>query len=304
MHTIGIVTITYNSGDVIQPFMECIIAQTYRNFVLYIIDNISQDNTVQLIEPYLSDARIVLIKNTENVGVAAGNNQGIEMSLKEGCDSILLLNNDVEFENTLFEKLVQQFTTYPEFSLVTCKMMYYFDKELIWYAGSYFDRKDGWLVPHIGMLEKDNGQYDQIKPMEYAPTCCVLIKKEVFADVGIMDEKYFAYFDDTDFFYRVFKQGKHKLLYYPFVDFYHKVGSLSKSKDGTPQKFKFGNFHIRLSTRNKVYYLRKQQNLLAYLNIVWFFFRMQLRFLGSGKYHRTFATYKLLLKSFFEGMKL
>lgn len=304
MHKIGVVTITFNSGDVIKPFMECMMSQTYNHFILYIIDNISSDNTLQQVEPYAVDNRVVIIKNTENVGVATGNNQGIDVALKDGCDSILLLNNDVEFEDTLFEKLLQQFNRYPDHSMITCKMMYYFDKKLIWYAGSYFDRRNGWLVPHIGMLQHDTGQYDEVKTMEYAPTCCVLIKKEVFSDVGLMDEKYFAYFDDTDFFYRVFKHGKHKLLYYPFISFYHKVGSLSKSKDGTPQSFKFGNFHIRLSTRNKVYYLRKQKNLSAYLNIIWFFFRMQLRFLGSGKYHRTWNTYTLLIKSFFEGMRL
>ena len=119
-----------------------------------------------------------------------------------------------------------------------------------------------------------------------------------------MDEQYFAYFDDTDFFYRIHKDGRHKLLYYPFVEFYHKVGSLSKSKDGTPQNFKFGDFHIKLSTRNKVYYLRKQQSIYAWLNIAWFFIRMQLRFVVSGKYNLNSKTYILLLKSFFQGLKM
>lgn len=301
---IGVVTITFNSGDVLLPFMECMKNQTHTDYILYIIDNISKDNTLEIVANYENDNRVRLIKNKENVGVATGNNQGIKMALEEGCDSILIINNDVEFENTLIEKLANQLLENPQYDLVTCKMLYHFDKKLIWYAGSNFDRKNGWLVPHIGMLETDNGQYNKPCTMEYAPTCCVLVNKIVFEHVGLMDEKYFAYFDDTDFFYRVYKDGRHKLLYYPFVQFYHKVGSLSKSKDGTPQNFKFGDFHIKLITRNKVYYLRKQKTVLAWINIAWFFVRMQLRFIGSGKYHLNVKTYWLLLKSFYQGLRL
>lgn len=301
---IGIVTITFNSGDVLFPFMECIKDQTHTDYILYIIDNISNDNTIEIAEKYSKDKRVKIIKNSQNVGVAAGNNQGIKLALADGCDALLILNNDVEFENTLLEKLNNQLIQNPQYDLVTCKMMYYYDKNLIWYAGSNFDRKNGWLVPHIGMLERDMGQYDKPMTMEYAPTCCVLINKIVFEHIGLMDEQYFAYFDDTDFFYRIFKDGRHKLLYYPFVSFYHKVGSLSKSKDGTPQNFKFGDFHIKLSTRNKVYYLRKQKTLMAWINIIWFFFRMQLKFLASGKYNLNAKTYTLLLNSFFQGVRM
>ena len=49
----------------------------------------------------------------------------------------------------------------------------------------------------------------------------------MFEDVGMMDEKYFVYFDDTDFLYRVYKDGRHKLYFFSDVSFYHKVGSLT-----------------------------------------------------------------------------
>ena len=65
----------------------------------------------------------------------------------------------------------------------------------------------------------------------------LLVKKEVFQDVGFMDEKYFVYFDDTDFSYRVWKDGRHRILYYPNVEFYHKVGSLTKSFKKMKKRF-------------------------------------------------------------------
>lgn len=302
MKKIGLVTITYNSAVVIEPFIQCVLAQTHTHFILYIIDNISSDNSLVLIKKYTDD-RIVIIENKENVGVAAGNNQGILSALQDNCDEILIINNDVEFEATLLEKLSAQMKTLNG-SLIAPKMKYYPETNLIWWAGTKFNELDGCMTHHIGMQQEDKGQYDTIEKMDYAPTCCVLIKKEVFENIGLFDEKYFAYFDDTDFFYRIYKQKKYALYYYPFIDFYHKVGGLSNMKDGGAKKFKFNDNFIRLFTRNQVYYLKKHQNILGWLNIIYLFFRMNLRFLISGKYRRNLSTFFLLQKSFWQGLWL
>ncbi len=302
MKKIGLVTITYNSAHVIEPFMQCVLNQTHTNFILYIIDNISSDNTLELVKKY-SDNRIVIIANTQNVGVAKGNNQGIVQAMKDGCDELLIINNDVEFENTLLEKLSQQLAAL-NCSLIAPKMMYHPETNLIWWAGTKFKDSEGCMTHHIGIQQEDNGQFDQIEKMNYAPTCCVLLKKEVVEDIGLMDEKYFAYYDDTDFFYRIYKQGKHQLYYYPFIQFYHKVGGLSNMKKGSAKKFKFNDFYIHLFTRNHVYYLKKHRNFYGCFNIIYFFFRMNLRFLFSGKYNRNLKTFFLLQKSYFEGLAM
>lgn len=300
--TIGVVTITYNSGKVIIPFLDSILAQTHEDFILYIIDNVSSDDTVSKIERY-NDERIVLIKNDKNVGVAAGNNQGMRLSMDAELPYVMLLNNDVEFESELFEKLLTAMRK-SNHSLVTCKMMYESEKDRIWYAGCKWDVSGGYMAPHVGQKEVDKGQYDQITEVDYAPTCLVMMKREVVEDIGYMDEKYFAYYDDTDYFYRITKHGQHKILYYPYVKFYHKVGGLTQSKSGTATQFKFGNFHIHLTTRNKVYYLRKQKSISAFFNLIYFFFRMNARFFFSGKYHINWNTWKLLNSSYFEGLKM
>jgi GT2 family glycosyltransferase len=300
--TIGVVTITFNSGDVIIPFLESTLAQSHRDFRLYIIDNQSSDDTLEKIARFQDD-RIVVVANQDNVGVAAGNNQGMRLALRENCPYILLLNNDVEFEANLFEKLLNEMLT-RGYSLATCKMMYESERDKIWFAGCKWDIAQGYMAPHIGQKEEDKGQYDQIGEVDYAPTCCVLMKQQVIADIGLMDEQYFAYYDDTDFFFRITKDGRHKILYYPYIQFYHKVGGLTKSKSGGVMKFKFGNFHIRLTTRNKVYYLRKQRSIRAYMLIFWFWVRMNLRFLFSGKYHVNLATLRLLNRSWLEGWQL
>ncbi len=300
MKKIGLVTITYNSAHVIEQFMQCVLNQTHTNFILYIIDNISSDNTLELVTKY-SDNRIVIIANARNEGVAKGNNQGIVQALQDGCDELLIINNDVEFEHTLLEKLSRQLVEL-NCSLVAPKMMYYPETNLIWWAGTKFKESEGCMTHHIGIQQEDKGQFDNIDKVDYAPTCCVLMKKEVVEDTGLMDEKYFAYYDDTDFFYRIYKQGKHQLYYYPFIQFYHKVGGLSNMKKGSAKKFKFNDFYIHLFTRNHVYYLKKHQNFYGWFNILYFFFHMNLRFLFSGKYNRNLKTFFLLQKSYLEGL--
>ena len=77
MEKIGIVTITYNSADVLSPFLECIWKQSHQNFILYVIDNSSTDATLEILEKE-QDSRLQLIKNESNFGVASANNQGIK----------------------------------------------------------------------------------------------------------------------------------------------------------------------------------------------------------------------------------
>ena len=227
MDKIGVVTITYNSENVLPSFLECIYNQTYSNLILYVIDNGSTDCTLSILKGF-DNFPIRITENLDNLGVAKANNQGIIQAIEDECDQILLINNDVEFESILVENLLRAQKDY-NCSLVAPKMMYFDQPNLIWYAGSWFKKCKGYLPLHRGLSQKDEGQYDEVIEVEYAPTCCLLAKKEIFTDIGFMDEKYFVYFDDTDFSYRVWKDKRHKMFYVPKAKLFHKVGSLTKS---------------------------------------------------------------------------
>ena len=300
MEKIGLVTITYNSADVIRGFLESTFSQTFQNFIIYIIDNNSQDNTIEILKEN-TDSRIELVKNKENVGVAKANNQGIELALKDNCTQVLIINNDVEFEKQLFEKMLQ-IQKNKNCSLVVPKMMYFNNPDYIWYAGSDFIKKKGFIPINKGIQQKDSTQFDGVYPVEYAPTCCLLVKKEVFQDVGMMDEKYFVYFDDTDFSYRVLKDGRHKLFYFSDTKFYHKVGSLTKSVEKEKKREYRGDFFIKQNTRNHIYFLKKIGSIYAYLFILFLFFKNNLRFIINPNFRKNFHTWKLINKSYFEGL--
>lgn len=262
--TIGVVTVTYNSAEVLPDFLRCVAAQTHRNYLLFAVDNASQDDTVRILREW-DDSRLRIVVNAENRGVAAGNNQGIRAALEAGCASVLLINNDTAFEATLIAQLDEGIDEH-HVEMACPKMMYYDEPTRIWAAGGKFQTWGAHRSVHLGDGEVDRGQYDKVRLVTYVPTCCVLIKSDVFRKVGLMDERYFVYWDDTDFMYRAMKSGI-RLIYLPHAKLLHKVASLSGGSS-TP-------FTIRYSTRNGLYFLLKHFGLilslpwLALTQLVW-----------------------------------
>ncbi len=302
MDKVGLVTVTYNSANFLKSFMHCVWEQTHKNLILYVIDNASKDNTFSILNKS-NDSRLFVIKNTSNLGVAKANNQGINKAIEDGCHQILIINNDVTFEPSLIKNLIKV-QKEKNCSLVAPKMMYFDNPEKIWYAGSWFVKTKGYLPLHRGFNELDEGQYDEIVEVEYAPTCCLLIKKEVFQDLGTMNERYFVYFDDTDFLYRVLQDVRHNVFYHPHVKFYHKVGGSTKSFHKEKNNCYKGDFFIRQNTRNHIYFLKQIGSFFAYLFIVWLFFKNNIRFIMNPLIRKDLSTWWLINKSYFEGLKM
>ena len=298
---IGIVTVTFNSSSVLDDFFTSIEQQDYSDFNLYIIDNHSVDDTLSKVDSWSFKSK-VLLKNTNNLGVAAGNNQGIKLALKDGCDFVLLLNNDTVFEDKLLSKLVETYNSYGS-SIIVPKMNYFSPSNMIWYAGGFYNRKKAFLNFHRGQGEIDNNQYNEDDKIEYAPTCCALIHQSVFEDIGLMDEKYFVYFDDTDFFFRVLKDGKHEARYRHDIHFLHKIGSLTNSRN-KDKPMKYGEFFIKQNSKNHVYFLRKQKTIIAYINLIYLWFYLTIRFFVSRRFEKKWSIFYLIQTSYFKGFKM
>lgn len=246
---IGIVTVTYNSVSVLEPFLKSVGSQTYGDFLLYAVDNSSRDRSVGMLQAW-GDPRLRLIVNPRNEGVAEGNNQGTRMALADGCEFVLYLNNDVEFDPGTLEAMVSELLTLP------CDMLapkiVYGDQVRIWAAGGGFNPVKGYMGFHTGMGEPDRGQFEQQRKIAYSPTCCLLVKKHVFDNVGLMDSKYFAYYDDLDFCFRAWRAG-FSMYYTPAARIIHKVSSLTGGSDSP--------FTIRYNARNQVYFILKNLGL-------------------------------------------
>lgn len=244
--TIGVVTVTYNSGTVIDDYLKSVLKQTYADFYLYIIDNASVDSTREQVNS-LCDTRLKLIANPDNRGIAEANNQGIQAARADGCDLVLLMNNDTEFEPELFAKLVAGLDQH-DCDMMAPKILFHHDQRIIWSAGGGIDPRKGFSGFHHGYGEVDRGQYDIPRLVDHAPACCLLIKRDVFDRIGMMDEKYFTYVEDTDFSYRAMRAGL-KLMYLPTATLLHKAHSLTGGL--------FSDFMMRYTTRNRIYFMLK-----------------------------------------------
>jgi len=242
--TIGVVTVLYNSSAVLPDFLASMEQQTYDKLFTYFVDNGSKDDSVKQCGAWGHDC--VVIENTTNVGVAEANNQGILAALADGCDSVLLLNNDTVFPPTLIELLHAQFRD-SNCNMVAPKIYYHDRPNVIWCAGGRFHLLQSYHTEHFGVGKTDTSQYDTPAWVSYVPTCCLLIRRTVFDLVGLMDSRYFVYSDDADFLYRCQKK-KLRVWYLPKAHLWHKVSSLTGSGS---------EFSDHYCARNRIYFLRK-----------------------------------------------
>lgn len=288
---VGIVTVTYNSEPYLEQFFSSLLGQDYSKTHTYVIDNLSKDNTVSLLNTkYCIGDKYTVVANDNNLGVAAGNNQGILMALSEGCEWILLLNNDTTFPSNFLSELIASSSQLGR--RVTVPKIY-FDNPSghIWYGGGGFNPRRGYTGYHTGIGEPDHGQFDIESIVDYSPTCAMLIHQSVFIDVGLMDESYFVYFDDTDFCWRL-KQLSIPIGYTPSTSLVHKVGGSTGGSESP--------FTIRMTSRNRLYFLRKhfgviRANLWMPVFLLYYFVQfiktgnfacLKASLFGSFEYHR------------------
>jgi len=249
MFKIGLVTVLYKCDDVLEGFFKSLSAQTFKNYELYIIDNSPSAATHELIAKLKNSypvSEIIHVENSENYGVAKGNNQGIKLALEANSDFVLLLNNDIEFDDKLLIEKMVNYAVQANENIIIPKIFYY-NTRTIWMAGGNLDRYKA-IVTHCGVDEEDGSQFNNACYFNYAPTCFMLLSKKVFDSVGLMDEKYFVYYDDTDFIARAVNKG-FKIFYMPQLEIFHKVSS---STGGGVSLFS-----IYYLNRNRIYFINK-----------------------------------------------
>jgi GT2 family glycosyltransferase len=248
MARIGLVTVLYKCDEVLPDFFKSVSIQTHKDYILYLIDNSASPETDAMIARCLAQYPVTTYKHINtggNIGVAAGNNAGIKLSLEDNCDHVLILNNDIDIpQDYMFSQLVSLADEKGEAMIVP--KIYYHGETKLWMAGGYMDEWRA-LGVHYGMNKEDGPAFNVAKHCTYSPTCFMLVKKEVFEKVGIMDERYFAYYDDTDFVLRATRLG-YRIFYDPSLVLLHKVSS----SVGTNSPF-----YVYYSNRNKIYFIRK-----------------------------------------------
>jgi hypothetical protein len=192
-----------------------------------LVDNGSAPDSVDRLERKFPEAAVIRLG--ENRGFAAGNNAGIERALQEGVSHILLLNNDTLVEAGFLAPLLEALRR-DGAGVAGPKIYHHPEITRVWFAGGMIDWRTGrqW---HLGSGEIDRGQWDSPREVDYVTACCLLAPAAVFREVGGLDERYFIYFEETDWNLRVRGRG-YRCWYEPKSRMFHKVSRAMKT--GSP----------------------------------------------------------------------
>ncbi|MDI6765885.1 MAG: glycosyltransferase family 2 protein [Bacteroidota bacterium] len=214
-----IIVLTWNGKQDTLDCLDSLQHLTYPNFKIIVVDNASVDGAAEIIQQRFRS--VELIVNNSNLRFAGGNNIGIKRALAEGAEYVLLLNNDTIIEKDFLSNLIEASESDDSIGMVGPKIYYHNDPNHIWYAGGKIEWWKGW-VSHVGVHERDKGQYDSIRKTDYISGCCILVKRKVIQKIGVLDERFYIYGEDADWCIRASRSG-FKLLYVPSAKIWHKL---------------------------------------------------------------------------------
>lgn len=194
--------------------LECLAAvyrSTYPNFHVVIVDNGSQDDSVERVSTAYPQAK--LLRSMTNLGYAGGNNLGLQEALDHEAEYILILNNDAFVEPQTLSEMVRSAEEDHRTAAVGCKVRLYEDPQRLLAAGECFER---------GAYPRDDGSYDTARNSTYAVGCCILLSRRALLQIGLLDEAYFLIHEEKDWCYRATRTG-YRIRYQPRAEVQHKL---------------------------------------------------------------------------------
>jgi GT2 family glycosyltransferase len=208
-----------------QLTLDCLASlreQTYPDFSVILVDNGSQDGSVQAVREQFPE--VTVLENGRNLGIAGANNVGIKQALDMGADYVFLLNNDTIVDAHMLDYLVGVAESDSSIGMAGPTMLFFDQPETIWCAGNSID----WTNGETSRLREGDSlstvKDASLENVDFITSCAVLIKRAVFEQVGLMDERYFIYYDETDWFARAAASGW-RSVYVPWAKMWHKVSA-------------------------------------------------------------------------------
>jgi GT2 family glycosyltransferase len=213
-------------------------------YEVMVVDNGSTDGSPAAIRERFPG--VTLIENGRNLGFTGGNNVGLRRALERGSDYALLLNNDTEVTPDFLRLLVEAAEADPRVGIAGPTIYYYDQPKTIWSAGGGIDWRRGrtWM---LGLNERDIGEFGQ-EPQEvdFVTGCAMLVKRAVLERVGLLDDRFFAYYEEAEWCVRAQRAG-FKIIHLPRAHIWHKISPLARAD--VPQ------VHYYM-TRNRLLFLK------------------------------------------------
>jgi hypothetical protein len=198
-----------------------LLAERRADDFVVVVDNGSQDGTADWMVRTFPEVEVVALDR--NLRFAGGNNAGVRRALELGADVVVLLNNDTIVEPGFFGALAEPFARDEAIGLVGCRIVHADAPRSIWYGGGQLDLHWGW-VSHRALRRTVDAELDPEGPTEWVTGCCLAARREVWEQVGGLDEAYYIYAEDLDFCLRA-RARDWRVHYTPHACLRHAVSS-------------------------------------------------------------------------------
>lgn len=218
---VSVIVLNYNGLEYLKECYESLEKQTYKNFESFLVDNNSEDGSVNVIKSNFKKVKIVNLD--KNYGFAKGNNLCIPHTKGE---YIVLLNMDTVVDPNWLRELVKVAQKSKKTGIVGGKIFYNHKKEMLNFAGGSTDKYGN--TRHIGAKTIDNYLFDKKMNVFYICGASLLIKRELIKKMNLFDPTYFMYYEDVDLCWRALIYG-YDVIFNPKSFIYHKIDTLKKN---------------------------------------------------------------------------
>ncbi len=249
MSPVTIIVVLYRSAGAIPGLLACLQSQTASEWSLIAVDN-GGDTAARLLHD-AQDPRISVLTSPGNIGFARAANTGLRHALAQGALRTLLLNPDTHFGPEFLDLLDRSWTGH-EAPVIAPRIMLAEDPGRAWYAGGHFDREWAFLNIH----EPHDPYGPPTRTVAFASGCCLGITAETWRTVGLFDEQFFLYWEDSDLCLRLEAAGI-PILYAADPVIFHEGGA---SSDGERSPAA-----LRLYNRSYTRFLRKHFGIVTAL---------------------------------------
>lgn len=255
--SVAILTVNTDGGPFIAQFVQSLGAVRYPNRRLVVVDNASTDGSREVIERADPDA--IVLRNESNLGFTGACNRGLKYCLDQDFEYVLFLNGDVEVEPDFLDHLI---AAADERTMVAPKTYLYHNPGCLDDSVGDFDWTRG-IWKHRILGKPPGPEFRRRRPVSNANLSCLLVHAEVLRNVGLLDDTFFVYYDDTDFIRRARDRG-YRLWFEPQSVIYHRKGATIGG-----QTTAFGLYYL---TRNRPYLIRKHTPSALRRALFWAYF--------------------------------
>jgi GT2 family glycosyltransferase len=232
------ITLNWNQREETIGCLQSLHQISYANLRLLLVDNASTDETVTAVAQHFSTIEVIV--NECNLGFGGGFNVGLRLALAQGAEYILIINNDARLAPDALNQMLA--LAQPDVGMIAPKIYYASQPQRIWSLGGQRHPLTYEMTGDArGQL--DTGQWERVLERDYFVGCIVLLSARMLREIGLFNEQFFLYYEDSDLSLRA-RQAGYRLLLCPQAYGWHKVSISSGGSDSPNERYWMGRSSV------------------------------------------------------------